>query len=106
MDSKTPIELTLDFHYERSIAVTMKKTVYAGFTPQHGMDVMDTEIVFRVRTSAMAGLSCLRHTGTPLKRGRFVEGSRKVTSKLFPKNESALRDSVEFFMKQGWTIQE
>lgn len=104
MDFKTPLHLTLNIMYERNIAVTLSKTVYAGFIPQHGMEIIDTEIFFRVRTSAMAGLSTLNHTGSPLRRGKFIEGSRKITSKLFPKDEPSLRDSVEFFIKQGWTL--
>lgn len=105
MDSKTPLELTLEIYFERNIALTLHKTVYAGFIPQHGMDVMDTEIFFRVRSSAMAGLNTLRHTASPLRRGKFIEGSRKITSKLFPKDEPTLRESVEYFIKQGWKVE-
>lgn len=104
MDSKTPLHLTLEIYYERNVALSLSKTVYTGFIPQHGMEIIDTEIFFRVRTSAMAGLSTLNHTGSPLRRGKFIEGSRKITTKLFPKDESSLRNSVEFFTKQGWEI--
>ncbi len=104
MDTKTPLELSIDINYGRNQYVTLIKTVYAGFIPQHGMEIIDTEIFFKVRTTALAGLQTLRHTATPLRRGKFIEGSRKVTSKLFPKDEGLLRESVEFFVKQGWEL--
>ena len=104
MDSKVPLELSVEIFFKQNQIVKMTKTVYAGFIPQHGMEIMDTEIFFRVRTTAMAGLHTLRHTAIPLKRGKFIEGNRKITSKLFPKDEISLREAVEFFTKQGWTL--
>jgi len=105
MDTKTPLELSIDISLGRDEIVTLKKTVYTGFVPQHGMEILDTEIFFRVRTTAMAGLQTLKHTASPLRRGKFIEGSRKVTSKLFPKDEGLLRESIQFFVKQGWSIE-
>jgi len=102
---RTPLELTIDISLKNSETLRMVKTVYAGFIPQHGMEVMDTEVFFKVRTTAMAGLSTLRHTATPLRRGKFIEGSRKIISKLFPRDEAQLRESVEFFSKEGWAIE-
>lgn len=104
MDSKIPLELSIDINYGRNQYVTLVKTVYAGFIPQHGMEIIDTEIFFKVRTTALAGLQTLRHTATPLRRGKFIEGSRKVTSKLFLKDESLLKESIEYFIKQGWDL--
>ena len=105
---KTPLELTLDLELEgvtRSRRLRLTKTLYAGFTPQHGMELMDTEIFFRVRTTALAGLTGLKHTAIPLRSGKFIEGNRKIISKLFPKDEAMLQDSIEFFTKQGWTVE-
>jgi hypothetical protein len=104
MDSKVPLELVLDICTRGNQIVRLVKTVYAGFVPQHGMEIMDTEIFFRVRTTAMAGLHTLRHTASPLRRGKFIEGNRKITSKLFPKDDGQVMESVEFFTKQGWTL--
>ena len=105
MDTKIPLELTIDIVHGNNQCLSLTKTVYAGFIPQHGMEIMDTEIFFRVRTTALAGLQTLRHTATPLRRGKFIEGSGKVISKLFPKDESLFRQSVEFFTKQGWKVE-
>lgn len=104
--TKTPLELFIDIRTKNSEIITMRKTVYAGFIPQHGMEVMDTELFFRVRTTALAGLQTLKHTATPLRKGRFIEGSRKVASKLFPKDEGLLRDAIDFFSRNGWTIEQ
>ena len=83
----------------------MHKVVYTGFIPQHGMEIMDTEMFFRVRTTALAGLQNLKHTAAPLRKGRFIEGNRRVTSKLFPQDDALLRESVEFFSKNGWVLE-
>jgi hypothetical protein len=104
MDTKTPLELSIDIFFEKNEFITLTKTVYTGFIPQHGMEIMDTEIFFKVRTTAMAGLQTLKHTGLPLRRGKFIEGSRKVTSKLFPKDRGLLKESIDFFTKQGWNL--
>jgi hypothetical protein len=105
---KTPLELTLDIELQgatRSGRLRLTKTVYAGFVPQHGMELMDTEIFFRVRTTALAGLTGLKHTAIPLRSGKFIEGNRKIISKLFPKDEALLQEAIEFFTKQGWTVE-
>ena len=105
MDSKTPLELNLYVTSRSGKTVRLVKTVYAGFVPQHGMEIMDTEIFFRVRTTALAGLQGLRHVAIPLRRGKFIEGDRKITSKLFPKDDALAKESLEFFAKQGWTVE-
>lgn len=102
---RVPLELAIELVGEDRYPLRLTKTLYAGFIPQHGMQVMDTEILFRVTTVALAGLQNLRHTATPLRRGNFVEGSRKVTSKLFPKDEEKLKESVEFFINNGWKLE-
>lgn len=102
---KIPLELNLEITVQNKPTIRLKKVLYAGFVPQHGMEVMDTEIFFRVRTLALAGLQTLRHTALPLKRGRFIEGNRKIVSKLFLKDEASVRSSVEYFQNQGWEIE-
>jgi len=102
--NKTPLELLIDIRVSNSDFIKMHKVVYTSFVPQHGMEIMDTELFFRVRTTALAGLQSLKHIAVPLRRGKFIEGNRKVSCKLFPKDEGLLRQSVEFFSKNGWTI--
>lgn len=105
---KIPLELNLDLELQgatRNNRMRLVKTLYASFVPQHGMELMDTEIFFRVRTTALAGLTGLRHTAIPLRSGKFIEGNRKIISKLFPKDEILLQESIEFFTKQGWKIE-
>lgn len=104
-NDKVPLELNLDIELNslsRNNRVRLVKTVYAGFVPQHGMELMDTEIFFRVRTTALAGLTGLKHTAIPLRSGKFIEGNRKIITKLFPKDEAMLQETIEFFTKQGW----
>lgn len=104
-DEKIPLELNLEISGKDKNSIRLTKVLYTGFIPQHGMDVMDTEIIFRVRTIALAGLQTLKHTASPLRKGNWVEGSRKITCKLFPKDESQYIESVEYFTKQGWKIE-
>ena len=55
-NDKIPLELNLDIELDssyRNNRVRLVKTVYASFVPQHGMELMDTEIFFRVRTTRM-----------------------------------------------------
>lgn len=104
METKTPLELVIELSLRNSEMIRLTKVLYTGFVPQHGMEIMDTEIFFKVRTTAMAGLHTLKHTASPLRRGKFIEGNRKVTSKLFPGDEGTLRKSVEFFIKEGWKL--
>jgi len=104
MTDKIPLELNMNISLNREKTITMNKILYVGFVPQHGMEILDTEMFFRVRTTAMAGLQTLKHTAIPLRRGKFIEGNRKITSKMFPKDEGALRDSIEFFLKEGWNL--
>lgn len=104
-DEKIPLELSIELFGNDVTPTRLNKVVYAGFIPQNGMDILDTEIVFRVRTIALAGLQSLRHTASPLRKGKWIEGNRKVTNKLFPKDEQQYRESVEFFTKQGWKVE-
>jgi len=105
MDFKIPLELNIHIASRSNETIRLTKILYVGFVPQHGMEIMDTEIFFRVRTTALAGLQTLKHTAVPLRRGKFIEGNRRIISKLFPKDESLVRDSVEFFIKEGWTLE-
>lgn len=102
---KIPLELVIELKQNYKLTTRMIKTVYAGFIPQHGMEIMDTEIFFRVRTTALAGLQTLKHTADPLTNGKYIEGNRKITSKLFPKDEEQFKDSLEFFLKKGWKVE-
>lgn len=106
--NKTPLELQLEIEMDtkKNIRrVRLTKTVYACFIPQHGMEVLDTEIVFKVKTTALAGLHSLKHNATPLRYGKNnIQGSYRVVSKLHPKDEEQLSESLDYFSKQGWKI--
>lgn len=105
---KVPLELVLEIggiNENYNMPTRLVKVLYAGFIPQHGMQVMDTEIFFRVTTIALAGLQGLRHTASPLVKNNFIQGDRKTVLKLFPRNDNEYRDSVEFFIKQGWKVE-
>lgn len=108
-NDRVPLELSLEIEMDtrKSIQrVRMTKTVYAGFIPQHGMEILDSEILFRVKTIAMAGLQTLKHSASPLRQGRNqVQGSYKVVSKLHPRDEDSLKESIEFFTKKGWILE-
>lgn len=104
---KIPLELSIEVvgMGQYKVPTRLTKTLYAGFIPQHGMQILDTEIFFRVTTIALAGLQSLRHTASPLVKNKFVQGDRKVTSKLFPGDDQQFRDSIEFFTKNGWKLE-
>jgi hypothetical protein len=107
MLDKVPLELFIDIRSkisQRDIRLT--KTIYAGFVPQHGMEILDTEMVFRVRTTALAGLQTLKHVAYPLRRGKMIEGNRKIVSKMFPKDDALLEESISYFVRQGWKIEQ
>lgn len=107
---KTPLELNLEIEMEtkRNIQrIRMTKTVYAGFIPQHGMEILDSEILFRVKTIALAGLQTLKHSASPLRQARGqIQGSFRVVSKLRPRDEETLKESVEYFKKEGWKVEQ
>lgn len=108
-NEKIPLELNLEIEMDtrKNIQrVRMTKTVYAGFIPQHGMEILDSEILFRVKTIALAGLQTLKHSGSPLRQARGqIQGSFRVVSKLRPRDEDSLRESVEYFTKEGWKLE-
>lgn len=105
MNDKNRLDLFIELFLNKERVVTMTKTLYASFVPQHGMDILDTEIFFKVRTTSLAGLQALKHTASPLRKGGFIEGNRKITSKLFSKDQKMLEEAIEFFYKQGWVVQ-
>lgn len=102
---KIPLELNLEIAGKSKFPIRLTKTLYTGFVPQHGMEVLDTEIFFRVRTTALAGLQTLKHTANPLTNGKWIEGNRRVVTKLFPKDDDEYREAIEFFTRQGWKIE-
>lgn len=102
---KIPLELNLEISGNYKTPTRLVKVVYAGFVPQHGMEIMDSEIFFRVRTTALAGLQNLKHIAYPLRSGKFIEGNRRTVLKLFPRDDNEYRDSIEFFTKQGWKVE-
>jgi len=103
-NQKIPLELSIEVLDGQRYPTRLTKILYAGFVPQHGMQIMDTEIFFRVKTIVLAGLQTLKHTASPLMKNNFVQGDRKVTSRLFPKNDEQVRESIEFFKKNGWKL--
>lgn len=108
-DEKIPLELQLEIAGSQFLpqsTIRLSKILYAGFIPQHGMEIVDTEIIFQVRTIALAGLSSARYTANPLRNGRWIEGNRRVVGKLFPKDEQQFKEAVDYFAKQGWKVEQ
>lgn len=102
LEEKIPIELSIEINTRDFKTTRMKKVVYASFVPQHGMSILDTEIVFRVTTQALAGLSGLKFTAFPQRSYGKTEGSKSVTKKLTPLSYNEMEESIEFFLKKGW----
>ena len=105
---RTPLELKLEISNPKflpQLAIKMSKTLYAGFVPQHGMEIVDTEIIFKVKTIPLAGLSSAIYIANPIRNGKWIEGNRKVIGKLFPRDEKQFKESVDFFSKEGWKIE-
>jgi hypothetical protein len=102
MSNKTQLELNLEIRvdgHDNKTAVKMRKYVETGFVPQHGMEIIDSGIVFRVRSIAMAGLSELKHVANP-----DFRNPQGLTRMSRTADEKWLSDKVNSFKNQGWSV--
>ena len=102
MSNKTQLELNLEIRvdgHDNKTTVKMRKYVETGFIPQHGMEIIDSGIVFRVKSIAMAGLLELKHVAIP--DFRNPQGLARMTRTA---DEKWLSDKVNSFKNQGWSV--
>lgn len=102
MSNKTQLELNLELRvdsHDNKTAVKMRKYVETGFVPQHGMEIIDSGIAFRVKSIAMAGLQELKHVANP--DYRSPQGLVRYTKIT---DEKWLSDKVNSFKNQGWSV--
>lgn len=102
MSNKTQLELNLEVRadsHEMKTTVKMRKYVETGFIPQHGMEIIDSGIAFRVKSIAMAGLQELKHIANP--DYRSPQGLVRITR---THDEKWLNEKVNSFKNQGWSV--
>lgn len=102
MSNKTQLELNLEIRvdaHDNKTAVKMRKYVETGFIPQHGMEIVDSGIIFRVKSIAMAGLQELKHIANP--DFRTPQGLTRMSRTADTK---WLSDKIDSLKKQGWSV--
>ena len=100
MTQKHQIELTLEVYNQsrsENIAVKLRKYLLAGFVPQHGMEIPDSGLVFKVRKVAMAGLNEVAFFGVP-------ETNMGLVKRTKIPDAQWLTETVSFFKNQGWSV--
>ncbi len=105
MSSKTQLELNVDItndSHKDIKRVRLRKYVEANFVPQHGMEIVDSGVIFQVKTIALAGLSGLKHVAFP----SHITENRHLFSRTREPNEKWLSDLVNQFKNQGWSVTE
>lgn len=113
MSEKYPIEMEIQLvsKYSGSELHFLRKTVFANFVPQHGMEIFDSGMIFKVKTIALAGLMGLRYFANLKlnKKDKVPEGDWNSVSKLkidTDNKEKTLEESVKYFKKYGWESEE
>ena len=105
MTNKSQLELNLELRvdsHDNKTTVKMRKYVETGFIPQHGMEIIDSGIAFRVKSIAMAGLQELKHVANP--DYRSPQGLVRFTGFTKAPDEKWLSDKVNSFKNQGWSV--
>jgi hypothetical protein len=100
MTQKHQIELTLEIYnpsHTENLTVKLRKYLLAGFVPQHGMEIPDSGLVFKVRTVAMAGLNEVIFFGVPETKMGLVKRTKIPDTQW-------LTERVSFFKNQGWSV--
>jgi hypothetical protein len=99
MTQKHQIELTLEVRnlsHTEDLTIKLRKYVQAAFIPQHGMEIPDSGLVFKVRTVAMAGLNDIMFFGIPESKG--LEKRTKIPDAQW------FTERVSYFKNQGWSV--
>ena len=71
----------------------------ASFVPQHGMEILDSGIVFRVKTIPLAGLSGITHVAHPL-----PQENKRLFLRSEQPNEKWLNECLSTLKSQGWSV--
>lgn len=106
MSNKYQLELNLEIRidaYDNKKSIKMRKYLETGFIPQHGMEIIDSGIIFRVKSIALAGLQDLKHIANPDYKTthgllKYAEDSQDS------KTVKWLNDKVNFLKNQGWSV--
>ena len=101
MSTKTQLELNLEItndSHKGLKTVRMRKYMEANFIPQHGMEIIDSGVIFRVKSIALAGLSGLRHVANP----EHIAQNRHLNHRTKEADEKWLASIVNSFKNQGW----
>lgn len=105
MSDKTQLEFNLEIVEDTRNGlkkVRMKKYMYANFIPQHGMEIVDSGVIFKVKSIALAGLSGLTHVALP----EHIRQNSHLHRRSNHPDEKWLVNLVNSFKNQGWTVTE
>jgi hypothetical protein len=110
MSDKTQIELQIDLvnYINETKSATdyrLTKTVSANFIPQHGMQIIVDDIIFVIRTIALAGLTGLKFAAAPYKtKYGFVGQNKQVLFRISHSlpDEIWMQERISHFKKLGW----
>ena len=79
--------------------IKLRKYMEAGFVPQHGMEILDSGILFRVKSIPLAGLTGLTHVAYP-----SPQENKRLFLRSEQPNEKWLNESVNSLKIQGWSV--
>lgn len=103
MSSKTQLELTLEIvndSHDGLKKIKMRKYLEANFIPQHGMEIVDSGVIFSVKTIALAGLSGLKHVAVP----QQIAQNRHLNKYSRDADEKWINETMKTFKNQGWSV--
>jgi hypothetical protein len=102
MSEKTQLEFSVELINDTRAGqkrIKLRKYMEASFVPQHGMEILDSGIVFRVKTIPLAGLSGLMHVAHPL-----PQENKRLFLRSEQPNEKWLNECVNTLKNQGWSV--
>jgi hypothetical protein len=102
MSNKTQLEFLIEIINDTHVGqkrIKLRKYMEAAFVPQHGMEILDSGIIFRVKTVSLAGLSGLMHIAFPIS-----QENKKLILRSKEPNDKWLNEQLETLKKQGWSV--
>ena len=102
MSEKTQLEFLVEIINDTRSGqkrVKLRKYMEAAFVPQHGMEILDSGIVFRVKTIPLAGLSGITHVAHPL-----PQENKRLFLRSEQPNEKWLNECLNTLKSQGWSV--
>lgn len=102
MSEKTQLEFSVEIINDTRSGqkrIKLRKYMEAGFVPQHGMEILDSGILFRVKSIPLAGLTGLTHIAYP-----SPQENKRLFLRSEQPNEKWLNECVNSLKVQGWSV--